>query len=155
MLATGSRSEIKYQNGALRIRRISPAGDITNMAQFADSQSGATIFWNGTTNTSDSVIKTNQQVMSTQDAFGILEAVQAKTYERLDQGGAPKFGFIANEVEAAVQGKANFECLVGSTTPDGDEPSLKTLDYSRLTAILWTCVKDLHSRCQALENAVG
>jgi hypothetical protein len=29
------------------------------------------------------------------------------------------------------------------------------MDYPRLTAILWTCVRDLHSRVQALESALG
>ena len=154
MLATGSRNELRYQNGALRIRRLSPAGDLTNHAQFADSQNGATIFYNGTANSSDSRLKDNQLPMSTKDAWEILNAVQAKTYTRNDQGGAPKFGFIAQEMEAAVQGKANFECLVGSTEGDDEEPSMKTLDYSRLTAILWTCVKDLHSRVQELQSVV-
>ena len=93
--------------------------------------------------------------MSTQDAFQILEAVQARTYTRNDQGGAPKFGFIAQDMEAAVKGKTNYECLVGSTEGDDEEPSIKTLDYSRLTAILWTCVKELHSKVQELQSAVG
>ena len=93
--------------------------------------------------------------MSTQDAFDISEGVQARTYTRNDLQDAPKIGFIAQEMEAAVQGKANFECLVGSTEGDDEEPSMKTLDYSRLTAILWTCVKELHSKVQELQSAVG
>ena len=91
--------------------------------------------------------------MSTQDAYDILNAVQAKTYTRNDHNGAPKIGFIAQEVEAATAGKANFQCLVGATEADDDEPSMKTLDYSRLTSILWTCVKDLYNKVQALESA--
>ena len=55
-------------------------------------------------------------------------------------------------MEAAIAGKANFECLVGSTEGDDKEPSLKTLDYARLTFILWTCVRDLHSRVRQLEQ---
>lgn len=61
MLATGFRNEIRYQNGPLRIRRLSRAGDIKNHCQFADSQNGATIFYNGTTNSSDNRIKDNEQ----------------------------------------------------------------------------------------------
>ena len=91
--------------------------------------------------------------MSTQDAYDILNAVQAKTYTRNDQGGAPKIGFIAQEMEAATAGKANFECLVGSTEPDDEEPSMKTLDYSRLTSILWTVCRDLSNRVRELESA--
>ena len=153
MLATGSRNEIRYQNGAFRIRRISPAGDITNHAQFPDSQNGATIFYNGTTNSSDSRLKDNQQAMKTQDCYDILNAVQARTYSRIDQNNSPKIGFIAQEMESAVQGKSNFESLVGSTEPDGDEPSLKTLDYAKLTSILWTVCRDLSSKIQDLQCA--
>ena len=91
--------------------------------------------------------------MKTQDAFDILEAVEAKTYTRNDLNNAPKFGFIAQEMESAVMDKPHYQCLVGSTEPDGEEPSLKTLQYDRLTSILWTCVKVLYSKVQALENA--
>ena len=91
--------------------------------------------------------------MSTQDAFDILGGVQAKTYTRNDQENAPKFGFVAQEMEAAVMGKDNFESLVGSAEGDEEEQPLKTLQYDKLTAILWTVCRDLHSRVQALENA--
>ena len=91
--------------------------------------------------------------MNTQDAFDILTDVQAKTYTRNDQGGAPKCGFIAQKILAAVRGKSNFECLVGSTEGDDEEPSLKTLDYARLTALLWTVCRDLSNRVRKLESA--
>ena len=40
---------------------------------------------------------------------------------------------------------------------EGDEiegaAAIKTVDYSRLVALLWTTVKDLRSRVQELENS--
>ena len=56
-------------------------------------------------------------------------------------------------MEAAVRGKSNFESLVGSTEADDEEPSMKTLDYSRLTSILWTVCRGLSNRVRELENA--
>ena len=108
-------------------------------------------FPDGTSNSSDSRLKDNQQSMSTQDAFDILTAVQAKTYTRNDQNGAPKIGFIAQDLEAACTG--NFACLVGNTAGDEDTTPLKTLDYARLSALLWIVCRDLHSRLTALETA--
>jgi len=90
--------------------------------------------------------------MSTEDAMAILEAVEAKTYNRNDQNGAPKIGFVADDFQAACTG--NFACLVG-TAGDEDTPPLKTLDYARTTSILWTVCRDLHSRLTALETANG
>ena len=84
-----------------------------------------------------------------------MRSTSWKLYKPVPTQDAPKIGFIAQEMEAAVQGKPNFESLVGNTQGDDEEPSTKTLDYSRLTAILWTCVKDLHSKVQELQSAVG
>ena len=50
-----------------------------------------------------------------------------------------------------------FSHIVGSTpaTDDGGEeigaPAIKTVDYSRLVAILWTTVRDLRQRVASLE----
>ena len=154
--AKSSRTDITYTGGTLRIRRKSNSGSLDTKCDFPDSQAGAVNFPDGTSNSSDGRIKDHQQAMSTQDAFDILTAVQAKTYTRVDQDPpAPKFGFIAQEMEYAVQDKANFACLVGSTEGGEEEAPLKTLQYDRLTAILWTVCRDLHSRLTALETANG
>ena len=53
-----------------------------------------------------------------------------------------------------------FAHIVGSTPAtdsEGEEiegaAAIKTVSYDRLVALLWTCVKDLHSKVQELENA--
>ena len=153
LTTTSSRTEVRFKGGVLRIRRQAGNGTLTNHCQFADSTGGSTIFYNGVSSTSDSRIKDNQQAMSTQDAFDILTAVQAKTYTRNDQDNAPKIGFIAQDMETACTG--NFACLVGSTAGDEDTPPLKTLDYARLSSILWTVCRNLHSRLTALETSNG
>jgi hypothetical protein len=143
-----TRTDMRYFGGVLRFRRVAPDGTFRNKCDFPDG-TGAVNFNDGISQSSDSRIKSDQKAMRTQDALEILTAVQAKTYARNDQNGALKHGFIAQEMEAAVAGKPNFECLVGSAD------DIKTMDYPRLTAILWTCVRDLHSRVQALESALG
>ena len=61
------------------------------------------------------------------------------------------------DLEAACTG--NFAHIVGSTPATDDEgeeiegEAIKTVDYSRLVALLWTTVKDLRSRVLELENA--
>ena len=52
-------------------------------------------------------------------------------------------------------------CFVGSTPATDDEgeeiegaAAIKTVDYSRLVAILWTTVRDLRNRVLELENAL-
>jgi len=152
--ARTTRTDITYGGGGfLRIRREDGSGNTYTKADFPDNQSGPVNFPSGTSNSSDSRLKTNQQSMSTEDAMAILEAVEAKTYNRNDQNGAPKIGFIADDFQAACTG--NFACLVGSTAGDEDTPPLKTLDYGRLSAILWTVCRDLRSRLTALETANG
>ena len=66
--------------------------------------------------------------------------------------------FIAQDLEAACSDPF-FAHIVGSTPATDDEgeeigaPAIKTVDYSRLVAILWTTVRDLRNRVQELENA--
>ena len=148
-----TRTEMRYQGGVFRARRQAGNGTLTNHCEFKDSTGGATVFFNGVSSSSDSALKDNQQAMNTQNAFDILGGVQAKTYTRNDQENAPKFGFVAQEMEAAVKGKDNFDCLVGSTEGDEEEASLKTLQYDKLTAILWTVCRDLNNRLKILETA--
>ena len=140
----------------LRIRRESPAGSLNTHLQFPDSQSGNAFFFNSVTadafQTSDNRLKDNQSEISAQEALGILQAVTQKKYTRNDKDNEPRHGFIAQELEAACTG--NFACLVGTTEIIDDEiEPMKTVDYARLSALLWTVCRDLHSRLTALETA--
>ena len=97
--------------------------------------------------------KDNQQEITADEALGILQAVTPKKYTRNDKDNEPRHGFIAQELEAAI-GSGHFACLVGITELIDDEiQPMKSVDYARLTAILWTCVRDLHSKVQDLQNA--
>ena len=162
VIARSSRSELEYKGGMLRIRREASGGSFSSHCQFPDSTNGNTFFHNSITAdsfaTSDSRLKDNQEEVTADEALGILQAVTPKKYTRNDKDNEPRHGFIAQELETAIKGKDNFQCLVGTTDQiidDDDQQieALKTVDYARLTAILWTCVRDLHSKVQDLQNA--
>ena len=85
--------------------------------------------------------------------------MEAKKYTRNDTG-EDRHGFIAQDLEAACSDPF-FAHIVGSTPATDDEgeeiagaAAIKTVDYSRLVALLWTTVRDLRSRVQELENAL-
>ena len=62
-----------------------------------------------------------------------------------------RLGFIAQDVQNALSAHLPNVTNVVSTRPVGDE-QLLALDYSRLTCILWSKVKQLESRLAALES---
>ena len=93
------------------------------------------------------------------EAGAIIDQVQAKKYTRNDTG-EDRHGFIAQDLESACSDPF-FAHIVGSTPATDDEGDeieraapIKTVDYSRLVALLWTTVRDLRSRVQALESSL-
>jgi hypothetical protein len=120
--------------------------DFSQLVTFAD----------GSTNASDARLKSAPEDASTQDSLDMLKAVSARTYERLDRPGTgTRLGFIAQEVQAAAPPK--FAKLVGSTmhaaTEADKETEILTVDYARMSAVLWTCCRSLLERVEALEAA--
>jgi hypothetical protein len=118
---------------------------------------GATVtFADGSTNASDARIKSVPQDASTQDSLNMLKALSARTYEQLDKPcTGTRLGFIAQEVQAAVP--PEFAKLVGSTmyaaTESEEETEILTVDYARMSAVLWQCCRSLLARVEALEAA--
>ena len=88
----------------------------------------------------------------------MLRAVSAKTYRRLDlpEGEGERLGFVAQDIEAATPlawgnlvGRANYKW-----SGNGEGGEIATLDYARLSAVLWTCTRSLLARVEALEAKV-
>ena len=149
---------LNSRGGTLRIRRESGGGSLNTHLQFPDTQNGNAFFFNSVTadsfSTSDNRLKDNQQEITADEALTLLNSVTPKKYTRNDKDDEARHGFIAQELEAVCTG--HFACLVGTTDQiDDDIPPMKTVDYARLSAILWTVCRDLNSRVQALESAVG
>ena len=155
IIARTSQSNIEFKGGTLRIRRESGSGSLNTHLQFPDTQNGNAFFFNSVTadafQTSDNRLKDNQEDITTDEALSILQAVTPKKYTRNDKDNEPRHGFIAQELEAACSG--HFACLVGTTEVIDDEiQPMKTVDYARLSAILWTVCRNLNSRLTDLET---
>ena len=81
------------------------------------------------------------------------------TYERNDLDGAKRVGFIAQDLEAALLGHEYFQHIVGEgtfqRTQESEVEVIKTVDYARLTAILWGVCKNLEKRIDELESKLS
>jgi hypothetical protein len=119
-----------------------------------DNSNGNVSFTGTVTSASDSRLKDDQQVLPEDACLQVLNKVDAKSYKRNDRGMEPRIGFIAQEMEAAVPAKwSNLVGKAKSTSYDqGSTDELKTLDYARLTAILWQVCKNLDKRVKELEK---
>ena len=139
------------------IRRVNSSGASATVLTFSSTNQNVVCAGSFSSN-SDRALKDGEIPITVAEAWAILDAVDAKKYTRNDTG-EHRHGFIAQDLEAACTG--NFAHIVGSTPAtdnEGEEiegaAAIKTVDYSRLVALLWTTVRDLRSRVQALENAL-
>ena len=83
--------------------------------------------------------------------MGVLRKVSPRTYSRNDLAGKPsRIGFIAQHIEGAIP--QEWTNLVGQCVNDAGQ-TVKGLDYARLTAILWSCCKNMDARIKQLESA--
>ena len=115
---------------------------------------GHVTFMGGSTNVSDASLKSTPEDASTEDCLQMLRQVNARTYSRLDlEPSKSHIGFIAREVRDASPpafGGLLSSCL-HSDSQGGTEREILTLDYSRLTAVLWQSCRSLLARVEALE----
>ena len=96
---------------------------------------------------SDARLKSEITPVSGEQALGVLSQIRGCTYER-DDLQQRRLGLIADEVEEAIEELA-IDNVVGSKWHNGE--ALKTLDYSRLVALLIPAVNTLTARVQELE----
>ena len=110
------------------------------------ASNGEVICFYGFQNLSDERLKTNVQPLSAAEAQELFDGVEARSYDRVD-GAAKQTGFVAQEVyKSGPLGKSfcklkNFE-----------DRELMTLDYQRMTAVLWQTCKSLQKRLEKLEK---
>jgi hypothetical protein len=118
---------------------------------------GAVVCNTSFTNNSDSKLKDDQQPADLVEIQRVFDAIQVKTYMRNDLGDQKRIGFIAQEIEAALP--EQFKHIVGNGTlkrsEESEEELIKTIDYSRLTALLWGMVKNLQNRIEILETKLS
>ena len=102
------------------------------------SEAGAATFNNNVTAFSDERLKDNIETL--EDGLAKVEQLRGVTYTRDDR---EEIGVIAQEVEKILP-----EIVL---TAD-DEMGTKSVDYSRITAVLIEAVKELSERVKELEN---
>ena len=139
------------------IRRVNTSGASATVLTFNSDNQNVVCAGNISSN-SDRALKDNETPITVAEAGGVLDAVEAKKYTRNDTG-EDRHGFIAQDLEAACSDPF-FAHIVGSTPAkdaEGEEiegaAPIKTVDYSRLVALLWTTVRDLRSRVRELESS--
>ena len=176
--ANGSEGQI-YAGGGLTIgtNTAHPIGIVTNRfnnangtSLYIDTSNNATFGGPVTavsfTSTSDASIKEGAEVVNPEECRALFDAVEVKRYLRTDIG-RRSVGFVAQDVQAAATG--DFACLLGSALkelpdlstggtdaepqPAAPEETLLTLDYARLTTVLWGVVKELSARVAQLETS--
>ena len=114
---------------------------------FQNVTNGNTWISGSLTQASDAKLKDDIEEASVEDCKSLVMKIAPKTYTRVDRGdGKTRLGFLADDFDE-VRGTA-FDNLVGEVTKDGE--TLKSLDYSRLTAVLWAVVRSQQGQIDAL-----
>ena len=121
----------------LRIRG-NDGGSTINALTFDMSDAGAATFNNNVTAFSDERLKDNIETL--EDGLAKVEQLRGVTYTR---DGRENIGVIAQEIE---------KILPEIVKTADDEMGTKSVDYSRITAVLIEAVKDLSARVKELEN---
>ena len=89
-------------------------------------------------------MKSAVEPIDPQEAQRIFDSVRAKRYKRVDiEQDTWRIGYIADEVKEAA----------GAYAPNlvGSEDDYLTMDYSRMTCLLWEVTRGLQARITALE----
>ena len=110
------------------------------------SSNGEVICFYGFQNLSDERLKTNVQPLSAREAQELFDGVEARSYDRVD-GAAKQTGFVAQEVYKSGPLGKSF-CKLKTF----EDRELMTLDYQRMTAVLWQTCKSLQRRIEKLER---
>jgi hypothetical protein len=120
----------------------------------AINTSGVVTTIKGWTNTSDNILKDNQEIAPLNELEDILNNVDVKTYTRNDMDNKYEIGFVAQELETILTEK--YQGLVQDVNVDVGfgEQTYKSIDYSRMTCILWGIVKNQQQRIQTLEDII-
>ena len=153
--AGGSGEMVALANGGLQLNALNQnialntTGGTANLViepNTGGASNGEVICFYGFQNLSDERLKTNVQPLSATEAQELFDGVEARSYDRVD-GAAKQTGFVAQEVyKSGPLGKSfcklkNFE-----------DRELMTLDYQRMTAVLWQTCKSLQRRIEKLEK---
>ena len=106
---------------------------------------------------SDIKLKDNIEDASLSECKYMLDNINAKTYTRKDMNNAKRIGFIAQDIDKYKSEKfenLSSKSLMNDKDGNGQEEIL-VMDYSRLTAVLWTIVKDQQKTINDIQNRLN
>ena len=116
-----------------------------------------TVDCSGLTEYSDERMKQNIATLKYNDCKELLDNLDAKVYDKTFPDTKQEIGFIAQDVKSSLSPENPLNTLVHTASmsmPDiGDD--VLTLCYSKMTAVLWTIVKQQEQRIKALEALVA
>jgi hypothetical protein len=142
------RGRFIYFHGTHRFQLHTALGEALRITQ-------PTLLANGYGSLSDESLKENVAEADEEACLAMLRGVAPKTYERTDMPGQ-RLGFIAQDLSsncppefANICGEADNADIDGHV--DEDQPRLQTVDYARLSAVLWGVCRNLDARLRALE----
>ena len=98
---------------------------------------------------SDRKLKDDIQDLNKDVCLNLLENINAKTYTRNDMNNEKRVGFISNEFDEKLND--DMKNIVGSNKDNDGNHDTTTLDYARLTTILWSVCQNLNERIKLLE----
>lgn len=171
-----SQSDLKFQYSNVSPHVISASATIFRMyAPHASTEiswlnaygyplkataGGLNVVCGGTlTQSSDARLKDNIEDADTAMCMELVNSVSARTYRRKDiEQTKTRLGFVSQELLNALPKGGEFQNLVAPYSHEeegGDKIEYLGVDYSRLTAVLWTCVKSLTQRIEIIENKLN
>ena len=98
--------------------------------------------------TSDARLKTEVEPASLDECTRLVLAVRPKTYNRIDMGGTPRLGYIAQDFSQELSG--GYRCIMGESADESGP--LPALDYSRIVPVLHGALLSALARISALES---
>ena len=101
---------------------------------------------------SDITLKDNVTDIDNNECIRLLETISPKTYTRNDLNNEKRVGFISNEFDNELND--DMKNIIGSNKDDEGNHLTTTLDYARLTTILWGVCQQLNERIKVLETYV-
>ena len=115
---------------------------LTGQAPLIVETNGVVTTAYGQNDLSDEKVKRNVRDADLEELQAIFDRAAPKRYDRADTDQKDRLGFLAQDLQHGG--------VTGKTMWGGEE--LLTLDYGKLTAVLWGVCKRLQARVEALEK---
>ena len=135
--------QLNALNQTIALNTSSGPANLLIEANTGGGSDGEVICFYGFQNLSDESLKTNLRPVLAEEAQQCFDGVEATFYDRLD-GPANQVGFVAQQVEALGKSLCKLKKF--------EDRELMTLDYQRMTAVLWQVCKSLQRRLEKLEK---